>query len=137
MLARTRSTGPFATSAVVPYGDEAVYELEWSETGDTMTTASATPSGEAVSYYWKTLVEERDQYYQPALLRASDRWLWDVLLSKNVKTYPVDIDALVHQDHERLGDAVLAAQKTYASSGAFPELLAIYHLFGDPALRLK
>ena len=39
--------------------------------------------------------------------------------------------------HERLGDAVVAAQRTYADSGAFPELLSIYHLFGDPALRLR
>ena len=39
--------------------------------------------------------------------------------------------------HQRLGDAVLAAQAAYAQSGAFPELLRIYHLFGDPALRLR
>jgi hypothetical protein len=39
--------------------------------------------------------------------------------------------------HARLGDAVLAAQSTYALSGAFPELIAIYHLFGDPALVLR
>ncbi len=45
--------------------------------------------------------------------------------------------ALVRQlgsgGHLRLGDAVLAAQGDYAESGAFPELLSIYHLFGDPA----
>jgi hypothetical protein len=39
--------------------------------------------------------------------------------------------------HERLGDAVLAAQKAYAESGALPELLTVYHLFGDPALRIR
>jgi hypothetical protein len=39
--------------------------------------------------------------------------------------------------HTRLGDAVLAAQRTYAESGLFPELLAIYHLLGDPALQLR
>jgi hypothetical protein len=39
--------------------------------------------------------------------------------------------------HARLGDAVLAAQAAYAASGAFPELLSIYHLLGDPALRLQ
>ena len=39
--------------------------------------------------------------------------------------------------HARLGDAMLAAQATYAASGAFPELLLIYHLFGDPALSLR
>ncbi len=40
-------------------------------------------------------------------------------------------------DHDRLGDAVLAAQQAYAESGAWPELLRIYHLLGDPALTLK
>ena len=39
--------------------------------------------------------------------------------------------------HERLGDAVLAAQTTYVASGAFVELLSIYHLLGDPALTLR
>ena len=38
--------------------------------------------------------------------------------------------------HERLGDAILAAQQAYTATGAFPELLSIYHLLGDPALRL-
>jgi hypothetical protein len=38
--------------------------------------------------------------------------------------------------HHRLGDAILAAQETYADSSALPELLSIYHLFGDPALRI-
>jgi len=39
--------------------------------------------------------------------------------------------------HARLGDAILAAQEDYAQSGALPELLEIYHLFGDPALRIR
>ena len=43
---------------------------------------------------------------------------------------------VVHSDHERLGDAILAGQAAYADTGAFPELLSIYHLLGDPALRL-
>ncbi len=38
--------------------------------------------------------------------------------------------------HPRLGDAVLAAQKTYATSGVIPELLGIYHLLGDPAMKI-
>ena len=49
--------------------------------------------------------------------------------------------ALLHElfsrRHQRLGDAVLAAQESYAESGAFPELLSIYHLLGDPALTLR
>ncbi|HEY7699536.1 MAG TPA: C25 family cysteine peptidase, partial [Vicinamibacteria bacterium] len=39
--------------------------------------------------------------------------------------------------HERLGDAVLAAQAKFLETGAFSELLEIYHLFGDPALALR
>ncbi len=39
--------------------------------------------------------------------------------------------------HRRLGDAVLAAQSAYADTGAFPKLLSIYHLLGDPALNLR
>jgi hypothetical protein len=44
---------------------------------------------------------------------------------------------LTRGSHERLGDAVLAAQKTYAETGAMPELVSIYHLFGDPALTIR
>ncbi len=39
--------------------------------------------------------------------------------------------------HERLGDALLAAQSAYAGTGSFPELLSIYHLLADPALRIR
>jgi hypothetical protein len=39
--------------------------------------------------------------------------------------------------HERLGDAVLAAQEAYAESGLMPELLAVYHLLGDPATPIR
>ena len=39
--------------------------------------------------------------------------------------------------HERLGDLLLAAQQAYADSGAMPELLAIYHLFGDPGMTIR
>jgi hypothetical protein len=39
--------------------------------------------------------------------------------------------------HERLGDLLLAAQADYGASGAFPELLQIYTLFGDPGLRIR
>jgi hypothetical protein len=38
--------------------------------------------------------------------------------------------------HARLGDAVLAAQEAYAETGAMPELLGIYHLLGDPGMRI-
>jgi hypothetical protein len=47
------------------------------------------------------------------------------------------LEELVNGGHTRLGDAVLAAQSAYADSGALPEMIAIYHLFGDPALHLR
>jgi hypothetical protein len=47
------------------------------------------------------------------------------------------LDAIFGGRFERLGDAVLAAQSAYADSGAFPELLSIYHLLGDSALRIN
>jgi len=43
---------------------------------------------------------------------------------------------LISGRHERLGDAILAAQRAYAETGELPELLSIYHIFGDPALRI-
>ena len=39
--------------------------------------------------------------------------------------------------HERLGDAVLAAQADYAETGLMPELLAIYHLLADPTMKIR
>ena len=39
--------------------------------------------------------------------------------------------------HERLGDAVLAAQKAYAQTGLMPELVSVYHLLGDPAMPIR
>jgi hypothetical protein len=36
-----------------------------------------------------------------------------------------------------LRDAVLGSQAAYSETGAFPQLLGIYHLLGDPALRLR
>jgi hypothetical protein len=39
--------------------------------------------------------------------------------------------------HERLGDAILAAQETYARTGLMPELVGVYHLLGDPSTRIR
>jgi len=44
---------------------------------------------------------------------------------------------LVSGNHERLGDAVLAAQEAYAKTGLMPELLSVYHLLGDPGTRIR
>jgi hypothetical protein len=53
------------------------------------------------------------------------------------RLHEVLLGELVSGRHARLGDAILAAQAAYAETGAFPELLRIYHLLGDPALRLR
>ena len=45
--------------------------------------------------------------------------------------------ALTSGQHQRLGDAILAAQKTYADSGLMPELLSVYQLLGDPATTIR
>jgi hypothetical protein len=47
------------------------------------------------------------------------------------------LEEILSGRHARLGDAIAAAQAAYARSGAFPELLSIYHLLGDPALALR
>jgi len=47
------------------------------------------------------------------------------------------LQELLSGRHARLGDAILAAQSDYAATGAFPELLRLYNLFGDPALSLR
>jgi hypothetical protein len=44
------------------------------------------------------------------------------------------MEELVSGRHQRLGDAVLAAQQAYADAGLMPELLDVYHLLGDPGL---
>jgi hypothetical protein len=44
---------------------------------------------------------------------------------------------LVSGRHERLGEALLAAQKAYARTGLMPELLAVYQLLGDPAMKVR
>ena len=41
---------------------------------------------------------------------------------------------LVSGRHQRLGDALLAAQAAYIEAGARPELLRTYQLLADPAL---
>jgi hypothetical protein len=47
------------------------------------------------------------------------------------------VEEVVSGRHARLGDAVMAAQARYADAGGLPELLSIYHLFGDPAMRIR
>jgi hypothetical protein len=47
------------------------------------------------------------------------------------------VDELTSGQHERLGDAILAAQRTYAQTGLMPELLSVYHILGDPATKIR
>ena len=47
------------------------------------------------------------------------------------------LEQVVNQSHGRLGDAILAAQGIYAHTGSLPELITVYHLLGDPALKLR
>jgi hypothetical protein len=47
------------------------------------------------------------------------------------------VGELTGGQHERLGDALTAAQAAYARAGLMPELLAVYHLLGDPATRIR
>jgi hypothetical protein len=44
---------------------------------------------------------------------------------------------ITNGQHERLGDALLAAQAAYAQTGLMPELLEVYQLLGDPATRIQ
>jgi hypothetical protein len=44
---------------------------------------------------------------------------------------------LTSGQHARLGDAVFAAQKAQAETGIMLELLSVYHLLGDPAMRIR
>jgi hypothetical protein len=50
--------------------------------------------------------------------------------------HTVLLGEILHGGHDRLGDAILAAQAEFADVGWFLELLSIYHLFGDPAMTL-
>lgn len=47
------------------------------------------------------------------------------------------MNELTDGTHDRLGDAVLAAQEAYADTGAVPELLSVYRLLGDPAMPIR
>ena len=47
------------------------------------------------------------------------------------------VNEVVNGNHDCLGDIVVAAQQTYALTGQMPELMAVYHLFGDPAMRVR
>jgi len=47
------------------------------------------------------------------------------------------VSEIVSGRHERLGDALVAAQAAFLESGARPGLLAVYQLLGDPALAIR
>jgi len=76
-----------------PYGNEAVYELARGE-GTPMPLLPATPSGEAMPYYWRRADHEVNRYYQAGLLEAPDLWFWDALLAPLTKSYPFEVRGL-------------------------------------------
>src|SRR5262249_8122878 len=77
-----------------PDAPELVYELRARTGGLRMGTVSAAPTGPATSYYFPTLDVEQNKTYQSGLVDAPDLWLWEVLVSPVVKSYPFTIDQL-------------------------------------------
>ena len=80
-----------------PYGDEAVYQLELADDGESMAEADAAPEGEIVPYYWHTESLERNRYYQAALVDAPDLWLWELVMAPSTKSFPFRVDALARR----------------------------------------
>ena len=74
---------------------------------------------------------------RPASLESPDNGAEYLLLGDATYDPEALLAELVSGRHQRLGDAVLAAQVTHADNGATPELLSLYHLFGDPALVIQ
>jgi len=78
------------------------------------------------------------------LLKAEDRGALAVIapsgLSVNEPAHRLHkaiLDELSNGRHSTLGQALAKAQQRFLHDTSFPELLAIYHLFGDPALSLR
>ncbi len=76
-----------------------------------------------------------------ALLKAEGKGVVAALSSSGLtldqdahRYHRLVLEELVSGGHERLGDAVARAQARFADAGAAPELLAVFHLLGDPAL---
>jgi len=79
-----------------PYGNEAVYELSLSPRGGvTMPLVSAFPSGSATSFAWSLKRWEENRTFQPGLLEAPDRWLWDILIAPVKKSHSFALESLV------------------------------------------
>jgi hypothetical protein len=79
-----------------------------------------------------------------AMVKADDRGAIAALsptgLSLDAEAHEyhrVLLEEIFNGGHERLGDALLRAQERFADSGTLPELVGIYQLFGDPALRIR
>jgi hypothetical protein len=72
------------------FGDEAVFELELGSSGERMAVAESP----AFDTYWYELEREENRYYQAALTKAPDRWLWDVLLAPARKTFSFELPGL-------------------------------------------
>jgi hypothetical protein len=84
-----------AGSASNPYANEAVYELEQAAGGRVMATQTASPWGAQVGSSVRVGEWEQNRYYQSGLLEAPSLWLWDVVVSPNVKSYRFTLSSLV------------------------------------------
>lgn len=80
-----------------PYGDEAVYQLEVADDGESMAEADASPEGEVVPYYWHSESLEQNRYYQAGLVDAPDLWLWELVMAPSTKSFPFRVDALAQR----------------------------------------
>jgi hypothetical protein len=81
-------------AAANPDAQQIVYELAGTTGGTRMGVASAAPSGMPTSFYWRRLDLEENKTYQSGLLEAPDLWLWQVLVSPVVKSFPFIVDQL-------------------------------------------
>jgi hypothetical protein len=77
-----------------PYGTEAVYELEVGTSGERMPVRSASPSGEATSFYWEAIEQEENRLYYSTLLAAPEPWLWSMLFAPARQSFPFEVSDL-------------------------------------------
>lgn len=77
-----------------PFGDEAVYELEIAEGGERMPVVEASPFGDSLHSDREATEHESERLYMPALTKAPDRWLWELILAPDRKGFLFDVNAL-------------------------------------------
>jgi len=110
-----------------PYSNEAVFELELGSSGRIMPVQDATPSGPPVNSFVHRSEREQNRYYQAGLIEAPSLWLWDVVLSPGLKSYPFTISSMV--DREARLEVYLQGASDF---GAVPDHHARVSLNGSP-----